>query len=83
MKLLDEILEINKEQQIFVGRELTKMFEDIKVDTVEDIKKYYENNSAKLKGEFVIVPVDGVVIVTKFIAGLFCVLLAKIIEDPT
>ena len=55
IKLLDEIIDINKEQKIFVGRELTKMFEDIKFDTVEEIKKYYENNLAKLKGEFVII----------------------------
>lgn len=55
LKLLDEILEINKDQKIFVGRELTKMFEDIKVDTVESVKKYYEDNPTKLKGEFVVI----------------------------
>ena len=55
MKLLDEVLDINKDQKIFVGRELTKMFEDIKVDTVENVKKYYEDNPVKLKGEFVVI----------------------------
>jgi hypothetical protein len=37
----------------------------------------------QLNGEFGIVPVDGVVTVPKFIEELFCVLLAKIVEDPT
>jgi 16S rRNA (cytidine1402-2'-O)-methyltransferase len=55
MKLLDDILEIKKDQKIFVGRELTKMFEDIKADTVESVKKYYEENPTKLKGEFVVI----------------------------
>jgi 16S rRNA (cytidine1402-2'-O)-methyltransferase len=55
MKLLDDVLSINKDQEIFVGRELTKMYEDIKFDTVENIKKYYEDNKTKLKGEFVII----------------------------
>lgn len=55
MKLLDEIIEMDKSKEIFVGRELTKMFEDIKVDNVENIKKYYEENKTKLKGEFVVI----------------------------
>ncbi len=55
MKLLDELIEINKDQEIFVGRELTKMFEDIKSDTAENIRTYYEENKSKLKGEFVII----------------------------
>jgi 16S rRNA (cytidine1402-2'-O)-methyltransferase len=55
LKLLDEILDIDKNQEIFVGRELTKMFEDIKVDTVENVKRYYQENPTKLKGEFVVI----------------------------
>ncbi len=55
MKLLDELVNINKDQEIVVCRELTKMYEDIKVGTVEHIKKYYEENATKLKGEFVII----------------------------
>jgi 16S rRNA (cytidine1402-2'-O)-methyltransferase len=55
MKLLDEIIEIDPNQTIVVCRELTKMFEDIKADTAEHIKKYYEDNPSKLKGEFVVI----------------------------
>ncbi len=55
MKLLDEVIDINPEQELVVCRELTKMYEDIKVDTSENIKKYYEANQTKLKGEFVVI----------------------------
>ncbi len=55
MKLLDDIIEINPEQEIVVGRELTKMYEDIKADTVSDVKEYYLGTTTKLKGEFVII----------------------------
>jgi 16S rRNA C1402 (ribose-2'-O) methylase RsmI len=55
MKLLEDILNINKDQEIFVGRELTKMYEDITFDTAENVKKYYEDNKSKLKGEFVVI----------------------------
>ena len=55
MKLVDEIVEIDKDRQIFVGRELTKMYEDIKVDTAENVKAYYEEHEIKLKGEFVVI----------------------------
>jgi len=55
IKLLDDIIEINKNQEIIVCRELTKMYEDIKSDKVESIKKYYEDNKSKLKGEFVVI----------------------------
>jgi 16S rRNA (cytidine1402-2'-O)-methyltransferase len=55
MKLLDDIENIKEGQEIVVGRELTKMYEDIKVDTVKDIKKYYQDNISKLRGEFVVI----------------------------
>ena len=37
--------------KVAIGRELTKKFEEIKADTVENIINYYENNT--LKGELV------------------------------
>lgn len=55
MKLLDEIIDIDPEQQIFVGRELTKMFEDITSDIAQNVKEYYDQNPSKLKGEFVVI----------------------------
>ncbi len=55
IKLLEELLDINKDQEVFIGRELTKMYEDIKFNTVENIKTYYDENPTKLKGEFVVI----------------------------
>lgn len=55
MRLLDDILDINENQEIFVGRELTKIYEDIKVDNVKKIKEFYEKDKSKLKGEFVVI----------------------------
>lgn len=40
-----------KDSKIAVGRELTKMFEEVKVGTTEEIIEYYTNNT--LKGEIV------------------------------
>ncbi len=54
-KLLDDIYEINENQEIFVGRELTKVYEDIVFDNIKNIKDYYQKNTSKLKGEFVII----------------------------
>ncbi len=40
-----------EDKQIAIGRELTKVFEEIKIGTVSEISKYYEENI--LKGEIV------------------------------
>lgn len=40
-----------KEKKVAIGRELTKVFEEIKIDTVENIINYYKTNT--LKGEIV------------------------------
>ncbi len=55
IKLLEEIVNINKNQHIVVGRELTKMYEEIKAGDAADILDFYKNNPSKIKGEFVIV----------------------------
>ena len=55
IKLLDEVIDLNPDQSLVVCRELTKMFEDIQVDSAKNIKTYYEANLTKLKGEFVVI----------------------------
>ncbi len=40
---------------IIVGRELTKMHEEIKRGTVEEIFDYYQDNPQKIKGEFTLI----------------------------
>lgn len=42
-------------KQVIVGRELTKMFEEVIRGTSEDIKKHFESHPKKLKGEFVVI----------------------------
>lgn len=49
IETLSLISEKQKERYIAIGRELTKKFEEIKVDTVENLLEYY--NSHVLKGE--------------------------------
>ena len=49
---LNNIKEIfGAEKQIAIGRELTKIYEEVKVGTVDEIINYYEKNT--LKGEIV------------------------------
>ena len=57
MKLLKEFSEYSGEKriQMIIGRELTKMFEEIIRGDVDNITKYFEDNKEKLKGEFVII----------------------------
>lgn len=54
-RLLDTLSNIEESRgenaKVSVGRELTKMFEEVKTGTVSEIKKYFENNI--LKGEIV------------------------------
>lgn len=51
LKTLKIIAKYDKSRTVAVGRELTKMFEEIVVENVEKVFKYYENNV--LKGEIV------------------------------
>lgn len=52
LESLKNLLKVRGDKtKIAIGRELTKVFEEIKIDTVENIIEYYENNP--LKGEIV------------------------------
>lgn len=65
MKTLDELREAfekakistiqNNERIFFIGRELTKMFEEGKYGTLPEIIAYYSKNPDKVRGEFVII----------------------------
>ena len=52
---INEILNIIGDIDICVGRELTKIYEDIKTDKISNILKYYQENPDKLKGEFILI----------------------------
>lgn len=43
------------QKQIIIGRELTKMFEEIVRGNIFDIETYFENNPTKIKGEFSVI----------------------------
>lgn len=55
VKNLQLLQEKKPDAQVIVGRELTKMFEEIKRGSVETVIDYFETNPQILKGEFVIV----------------------------
>ena len=46
------------ERKVFVGRELTKHFEEGKYGTIADIVSHYSQNEDKVRGEFVVI-VEG------------------------
>lgn len=54
VKNLTLLSELMPDAQIVVGRELTKMFEQVQRGSVQDVITYYTNNPGKVKGEFVI-----------------------------
>ncbi len=55
MKNLRLLGEIAPEKRIIVGRELTKMFEEIVRGSVGEASAYFEANPGKVKGEFVVI----------------------------
>ncbi len=53
LKLLQELG--GNDKQIILGRELTKMHEEIVRGGVSDILEFFENNADKVRGEFVVI----------------------------
>jgi 16S rRNA (cytidine1402-2'-O)-methyltransferase len=57
-RVIKNILLLEKfsaEKKIVIGRELTKMFEEIVRGNIAEIVKYFEKNPHKIKGEFVVI----------------------------
>jgi 16S rRNA (cytidine1402-2'-O)-methyltransferase len=55
LKNLELLEKFRPDAKLTVGRELTKMFEEIQRGEIEEIRKYFEKNKDKIKGEFVII----------------------------
>jgi 16S rRNA (cytidine1402-2'-O)-methyltransferase len=55
IKNLEMLLKFAPEKKIILGRELTKMFEQVVRGSISDILEYFANNPTKVKGEFVII----------------------------
>lgn len=49
------LAESRREKKVIIGRELTKMFEEVLRGSIEDIRNYFALNPGKLKGEFVVI----------------------------
>lgn len=48
-------LPMRQEKNVVLGRELTKMFEEIVRGTVGEVSEYFEKNPGKVKGEIVVI----------------------------
>jgi 16S rRNA (cytidine1402-2'-O)-methyltransferase len=55
VKNLELLKSLAPEKNVILGRELTKMFEEIVRGTVPEVLQYFLDNPTKIKGEFVIV----------------------------
>ena len=53
--LLDDIIEILPNIQIFVAKEITKQFENFIYGKATQVKEFFEENKSTLKGEFVVI----------------------------
>ncbi len=54
LKALESLKKYLPERKIVIARELTKIFEQIISGTPEEVQKYFEMNSDKVRGEFVV-----------------------------
>lgn len=50
-----ELLKKFSDKKVIIGREMTKMFEEIIRGEVDDVLKYFSDNPVKVKGEFVVI----------------------------
>jgi len=55
IKNLELFLSLKPEARVIVGRELTKIFEEVVRGTVAEVLEYFFQNKDKVKGEFVII----------------------------
>jgi 16S rRNA (cytidine1402-2'-O)-methyltransferase len=55
IKNLELLGEMTQEKQVIVGRELTKMFEEVVRGTVQEVLEYYREHPEKVKGEFAVI----------------------------
>ncbi len=46
---------LSPDRKIAIGRELTKIYEEIKIATAEELLAYYAKNQDRVRGEFVII----------------------------
>jgi len=54
LKNIELLYKFSDKKQIIIGRELTKMFEEIVRGNIKDIENYFKLHPKKLKGEFAV-----------------------------
>lgn len=54
VKNLELLASLAPERNVIIGRELTKVFEEIQRGSVGEVLEYYQKNPGKVKGEFVV-----------------------------
>lgn len=54
MKTLESLVKFCPDKKVCVARELTKIYEQFVANTPEEVLKYFEENSDKVRGEFVV-----------------------------
>ena len=54
VKNLELLVSLAPEKHVIVGRELTKMFEEVVRGSVAEVLEYFQKNPGKVKGEFVV-----------------------------
>ena len=59
LKTLESLVHYLPNRQIFIGREITKMFEQAKTGTPAELLAYFESNPDKVRGEFVVIVGPG------------------------
>ena len=55
IKNLEMLQRFGSDKKIILGRELTKMFEEVVRGSIADVLEYFAENPIKIKGEFVII----------------------------
>lgn len=55
LKALESLIEFAPNKKVFIGRELTKMFEEDVSGSAQDVLNYFNENPDKVRGEFVVV----------------------------
>lgn len=55
LKNLELLMELSPQKNLVLGRELTKVFEEVVRGSVGEVKEYLESKPGKVKGEFTII----------------------------
>lgn len=55
LKNLELLQELGTDKKVILGRELTKMFEEVVRGNVEEVKTYFGEHPEKVKGEFTLI----------------------------